>query len=201
MGSAPLRERIAQTVHPERIVERGKILRVGVTNLDDGVYEVFGPEDEHFRSALLASTTIPLTVPPVLIRGKRYVDGGVRNITPIGDALAFRPDRIIIVSTAPRNAKAGPPTKILGSWGLGYVKHAVDTVVDEGFESDFREFERLNDILSVPGNTHRKYRYVPATVIYPEASLGSGMEFRPDLHKLRFDLGYEAARKTCTSAS
>jgi NTE family protein len=195
MGSGPLRRMIAEHIDPQTIINRGVTLRIGATSLDRGEYEIFGPESPVFRDALLASTTIPLSVAPVIIDGRPFVDGGVRNVTPIGAAIKFNPDEIIIVSTEVRSESSGHYSKFLGSTGLGYVKHAIDTLMSEGFESDYREFERINELMAIEGNTHPRYRHIPCMEISPEESLGRGSVFEPSLHQKRYALGYLAARK------
>lgn len=196
MSAAPLKKMIDRLIHPDKIAKSGVDLRIGVTNLVDGRYETFGPSHKDFKLALLASTTIPLSVPPVMINGKPYVDGGVRNITPIGDAINMGAESMIIVGTQPRSERAdGVVQKIFGSRWIGYIKHSVDIVIDEGFESDYREFERINEIMAIQGNTHPKYRHIPSISIFPEESLGSGMIFDEAVHAERFNLGVEAARK------
>jgi len=56
-------------------------------SLVTGDYSFFKPQDAGFKKALLASTAIPVFWPPVDIseKYKQMVDGGVRNISPIGD--------------------------------------------------------------------------------------------------------------------
>lgn len=53
---------------------------VGVTNFDDGVPEAFSTGEIGPR--VLASCSIPIIFKPVVINGKRYVDGGVLKNMP-----------------------------------------------------------------------------------------------------------------------
>ena len=47
--------------------------------------------------AITASASIPGLLPPVIIDGESYVDGGVANNTPLSHAVEFKAERVIIL--------------------------------------------------------------------------------------------------------
>jgi NTE family protein len=79
-------------------------LKIGRVNLNSGQYKYF-INDRNLHKQILASTAIPVVWSPVEIteEGKtdQWVDGGVRNVTPLGDVIKHKPDLILIVPTSP----------------------------------------------------------------------------------------------------
>lgn len=64
----------------------GNILNVQVTCVDDmqsSVHNYITTPDFKVKSSILASMSVPLLFPPVLIYGKRYVDGGLTENIPL----------------------------------------------------------------------------------------------------------------------
>lgn len=59
--------------------------------------------------ALLASTAIPVVFPPVVVAGRRLIDGGVGSNTPITGALALGAQRILVLPTGTSCALQEPP--------------------------------------------------------------------------------------------
>ena len=61
---------------------------------------IFRSNDIGFKKAVLASTAIPIIWPPTEVPPsyKDMVDGGLRNISPLGDVLDSDPDEIIIIN-------------------------------------------------------------------------------------------------------
>jgi len=89
----PLQRIIEREVHPKKIRESRRSLRVGVVSFHDGVYQEFDPndvqDDRVFRRYVLASTAIPVNAPLPRIPSSttnseiQYADGGVSHATPV----------------------------------------------------------------------------------------------------------------------
>jgi NTE family protein len=100
----PLRRTIAALVPVERFQDLGIPLTVTVVDLDSGELVLLGSggrEDVPLHDALLATCALPIYYPPVVIAGRRYVDGGVRAVLPIDVAARFGPDLIFAVDVGP----------------------------------------------------------------------------------------------------
>lgn len=92
---APLERKIEKEIHPTKIRESKRSLRVGSVSFYDGVYHEFDPnqvlDDGEFRKYLLASTAIPVNARlprmPSPTSGLdseiQYADGGVSHATPL----------------------------------------------------------------------------------------------------------------------
>ncbi|MGC6508304.1 MAG: patatin-like phospholipase family protein [Myxococcota bacterium] len=94
---------------------------------------------------LLASAAIPLVFPPVQVGAHLYVDGGLRQNTPIHPVLYGGVDRILIVST--RTPKPiTPASNLEPSLGLIAGK-ALNALSLDPVERDARAAERINRIL------------------------------------------------------
>src|SRR5262249_34043090 len=127
LGNEPLRELIDREFELSRV---RRDLRIGTVSLQTGLYYMFrlvdgqfqqrsegGGDDEYrpvgldergFRQIILSSTAIPVIWPPEDVRSLPYlraaVDGGVRNINPVGDvldALDADNDEVVIISCSP----------------------------------------------------------------------------------------------------
>ena len=78
-------------------------LSVIVTDIDSGEQVTFGANgtDAPLVDALLATCALPVYFPPVVLNGRRCVDGGLRAVVPLELALPFRPDRVVAVDVGP----------------------------------------------------------------------------------------------------
>jgi len=99
-SNAPLQRLLRQEFEPEKIRAD---LRVGAVSLISGEYVEFRVGDPHLEQAVLASTVMPLVWEPVLVSDQHpeMVDGGVRNLTPIGDVLDSDPDEVVVINCSP----------------------------------------------------------------------------------------------------
>ncbi len=100
----PLRRTIAALVPAERFQDLGVALTITVVDLDSGELVLLGAggrDDVPLHDALLATCALPIYYPPVVIGGRRYVDGGLRAVLPIDVAARFEPDLIFAVDVGP----------------------------------------------------------------------------------------------------
>ncbi len=77
----------------------------GVTEMQTGrpVYFPKQPEFHDECTILEASSSIPMFSPPVVFRGKRYLDGGTSDPIPFQKALDDGCDRLVVVRTRDRS--------------------------------------------------------------------------------------------------
>ncbi len=177
--NTPLLELIRREVDPESI---NIPLEVGVVKLESGNYLPIRPQSPRFEELVFASTTIPVIWPPHEIGGESFVDGGLRNITPLGDVIRHHPRRIVIITTEPRDK---PPASMRPSNIIDVAQRSLAILLDETFQNDLRTFLRINRLVKQAeeaGVTLRDakghpYRFYEHLIIEPEAPLGSGLDF------------------------
>jgi NTE family protein len=104
LRGAPLRRTLARIL-PEQSFEHLRIpLRVGVADLDRGEMEVFGSmgrTDWSVAQAVYASMALPLYLPPAVVAGHTYADGGVLEVLPLGLVPPDEADLVIAVDVGP----------------------------------------------------------------------------------------------------
>lgn len=103
-NTEPLAEFLAPELNQEAIRKSGHLFRAGVLGIKSGEYRLFDfpaarKEDEvDLLQAVLASAAFPVALQPRKINGVLYVDGGVRDVTPIQAAVDAGAMDITIVS-------------------------------------------------------------------------------------------------------
>jgi NTE family protein len=99
----PLRAVIEQLVPAREFADLATPLTVSAVNLDSGQLSHFGTGEDSapLVDALLASCALPLFYPPVVLQGKRYGDGGLREVLPLSAAVHLSADLVIAIDTGP----------------------------------------------------------------------------------------------------
>ncbi|NIX59163.1 MAG: hypothetical protein GWN14_25405, partial [candidate division Zixibacteria bacterium] len=98
-NSEPLKELVYDNIFPEQIFKK---LRVGAVSIPDGKYKVWTEEDPDILEGILASSAFPGMLTPIQARGKTWLDGGLRRVTPIKDAIEEGATDIDVIMTAPK---------------------------------------------------------------------------------------------------
>jgi NTE family protein len=109
----------------ERWEELGIPLAMNAVHLETGRMEWFGAggrTDVALADAVYASCALPVFYPPAELRGKLYVDGGVGDTLPVGEAAARGADVIIAVDVGAGGIKDSQDTV---SKGMVAVHHRV----------------------------------------------------------------------------
>jgi NTE family protein len=198
-GNDPLREILQGEYEPEKLRVD---LRIGAVSLKSGEYVSFRPQDHGFDRAVLASTAIPVVWEPVFVTEEYpdMIDGGVRNVSPLGDVLDSDPDEVVIINCSPDTPpKLDRPVRNALDIGI----HALDVALNEIFVTDVREFIRINrnvkeaQMQGVPltKENGKPYKFYEYKIIQPDESLGDTMDFSKRAVLMRMDAGWEKARQ------
>lgn len=197
--NAPLRRLIEREYRRELIRTD---FRVGSVSLPEGDYKMFRPDDEGFREAILASTAIPLAWEPVdvSVQYPDMVDGGVRNISPLGDVLDSEPDEVVIINCFSEE----PPVH------RGGLKNAIDIglqtleiMLNEILVTDIHEFIRINTNVreAAAGNIMlhndkgKVFKFYDYKLIEPDEPLGDILDFSREAIEMRMEAGWEKAKQ------
>jgi NTE family protein len=198
-GNQPLWKKLKDEMEPAKIKAD---LRIGSVSLISGEYFQFTKTEPQLAKAVLASTVMPVIWTPVDISGdyRSMVDGGVRNITPVGDVLDAAPDEIVIINCGPQSETVlnKPPANVV-EIGL----RTLDILLNQVFRSDMEQFQRINGLvkeaeshglaLHNPKNG-KPLKYFECKVIEPVAPLDDTLDFSQPAIQRSIKAGWERAR-------
>lgn len=131
---------------------------------------------ENLRRVMLASSNQPIFMPPIEIHGRQYMDGGLRDISPVRVALLKKIKNIIIIDMIPEQNQA-----------------------------DAKRFKRIPDLIGrgleimskeiVEGDIDRaKKAGTKLTIIRPLENLNENpLDFDPIAMRQMLKIGYERA--------
>ena len=198
LGNGPLKRLIDEEFEPDLM---NTDVRIGAVSLMTGEYAQFRPSQPEFKDAVLASTAIPIIWAPVKLPPPNgdSGDGGVRNVSPLGDVLGDDPDEVIIINCNPR--KPEKRTKPLGNI-LDIGRRSLDIAVNEIFAGDIREFLRINrnvkEAKAAGVTLHhedgRPYKYFECKLIEPDEHLGDSLDFSQEATQKRLAAGLDKAQ-------
>ncbi|MBZ6379886.1 hypothetical protein B5C34_13735 [Pacificimonas flava] len=145
--AAPIRERIRDFHDQAALEAAGKGLSVGTVNLRTGELTYVNETTPDLAEWTIASAAVPATYQPLVdTEGDQWVDGGVRDITPLGAVLARRPKAVLVILAQNRRLGAGAgKAPYDGILDIGL--RAVSILTDEVFQNDIANAERINGLL------------------------------------------------------
>jgi NTE family protein len=126
------------------------------------------------------------------------VDGGLRNISPLGAVLETGPDRVVIINCEPkepdRHPQAFPNV-------LKLFERTMEIILSEVIQTDVEEFLRINRNVqeaskagvTLHHESGRAYKYFESIVIQPPSSLGDVLDFSAGESRRRMEIGRQAA--------
>ncbi len=153
---SPLKDKLNKQINPKDLASSGKEFRIGVVSLNTGEYISVDSQQPAVRDFILASASIPVFFPPVEIKRQLFVDGGVREITPLADAFSAlkrlrtqdsRPetDEIFIVLASPLKIKKVKSPEANNIFEI--LKRAVEILVSEIYKDDIKHAEEVNEYI------------------------------------------------------
>jgi len=219
--NTPLRKKL------ERYLDRSAInttkFLCGFVSLDTGKYHgvlhhEFASEQD-FVNGVIASTSIPMVFNPIdrirfnsnngSINSLNNVDGGIRNVSPLGDVIKLINEdpeseyKIIII-----NCNSGiPKHEDYSEKSIGAIagRSMYDIVMTEVFNNDLNQFMKINELvkqakawdneIALYNSDKRIIKEFDAVVISPspEVELGNALVVNQKLINLRLEHGYEVA--------
>jgi len=154
-------------------------------------------KEEILLKSILASCSIPLVFPPVKIGDNTYVDGGVREVIPLGFTIEnliklkeLKPGeeiQAIIISCTPLHTIKEERNYYTNL--LALLTRAYDILWHEHLLNDVNQMALYN--LLFPHNKMIKSHYVKinATLITPTRKLGDATDFTPSTLRKYFEMG------------
>ncbi len=198
-GNKPLWKMLQKELDPGQIK---KELLVGTVSLVTGEYVEFTRNSPGLAKAVLASTVMPVIWSPVNISTEYpcMADGGLRNVTPIGDVLDYDPDEIVIINcgSEKRNVLAYPPANVLE---IG--ARTLEINQNEAFRKDVENFQRINNMVKEAGahgitlhsaKSGHPIRYYDCKVVRPISPLDDMRDFSQGAIQRSMKAGWERAK-------
>ncbi|MCT2397999.1 patatin-like phospholipase family protein [Novosphingobium mangrovi (ex Huang et al. 2023)] len=213
-NARPLRKLLAGLYSPARLAASGIALRLGVVNLQSGQFQAIDETMPGIDDWVYASCAMPVYFDPLgTSDGGQWVDGGVRDVTPIGAAMKENPTGVLVIRASP------PPGSVkdedfgnLISIGL----RSVGILQAEVSRNDLANTGLINDLLAArdrmwaeltaagnsPAEVERllapldatvaRYRLVPVRMIEPTEDYSDTLEFDPAKIRRAMAAGREA---------
>lgn len=192
-SSEPLEKLIFKNIYPERIQRSDKKLIITACNQTLRRLVRFTNTFENLPLALLASASIPIAYPPVLMSGFEFVDAGVIDNVPLKPAIEEGADKIIVV-VGSHPTDPPPPIKNNLEWALWLmdIAHAHNV---------FADIELAKKINLSEDREKKGYKLIDLTLMAPPQRLDLNVT---DFHKQNvireaIKMGYEEAMRTFNS--
>lgn len=219
--TAPLRRMIKSFADDRKLRASGRRLRLGVVNLGTGSYRSIDESVPSIHNWVYASSAMPVFFDPLKTTAgdgteEQWVDGGVRNVTPLDDALELNPRGVIVVRASP------PPRPGAVRIFPNLIKiglRAVDILQSEVSANDTKNAALINDIIAAREAQARalqaagvggaaaarilrpldlqisRYRFAPIRIIEPDQEVSETLEFNPAKIRKAIDAGRAAVER------
>lgn len=195
----PIQSLVRNTISVANLIGSPVRLKVGAVNISDGEIIYAIPSDVNFIDYLLASSAIPIIMPPVYIggnKGKPYLDGGIRDIAPVSLAIKEGATEIVCISChALKLGGSSVDCENLPS----LANRVIEIMVNEIINNEISRAEFINECVPEDGTVKLSEpfagcRKVKLTVIRPSQPIEMDLE-NFDFNQVAnaIQLGYETA--------
>jgi NTE family protein len=219
--ASPLRKLLADFAKPAKLAASGIELRLGVVSLQSGEFRTIDQSVPNIADWVYASCAMPVYFDPLQTSDKQqWVDGGVRDVTPLGSALELNPSGVLVIRASP----AGKPATRKNFGGMIPIGlRAVSLLQSEVSRNDLANTSLINDMLAARDQMFRvmeaagisatrasqlvlpldkqlsNYRFAQVRVIEPEEEFSDTLEFDPAKIAKAIDAGRAAVEAQWTS--
>ena len=206
--SGPIRKKIRAYADPEKLRRGRRKLRVGVVSLATGQYVDVDERNPNIGDWVYASCAQPPFFEPLKSKdangvSEQWVDGGVRNVTPLSSAMQLRPRALLVILASPP-APVPEPGKTYGDLiaiglraaGIQGIEVAANDVGNAMLINDLiaaREAQlhklmdiglnpsQINEALAPLDTQLARYSFAPIRIIAPAAGFDAAdtLEFNP----------------------
>jgi NTE family protein len=188
-NSGPLMDWVEEETRLEDVRASGRQVRVGAVNINTEEIKLVSQKSERFSEFVYASASFPFFFRPKRIKEHEWTDGGVRNVTPLGEAIRLGADEIdvILCSVPGQGAHWDSPR-----WpsGLLYVARLIDIMSTEIVLGDLKEAGLKNQLAELG----KPYKHVKIRLQHPSESLiDSSLNFAPGEVRRMREVGYADA--------
>ena len=201
-NARPLRKLLAGLYDPARLAASGIGLRLGVVNLQSGNFRTIDENVPGIDNWVYASCAMPVYFDPLETSdGDQWVDGGVRDVTPLGAAMRENPTGVLVIRASPPPGSEEDKTfeglVPIGLRSVGILQSEVshNDLENTGLINDTllarnRMWTELSEAGNSPAEVQRllapldatvaRYRFVPVRTIEPDKNYSDTLEFDPE---------------------
>jgi len=190
-NSEPLQKWIRSGLDTEKVLASGKLLRIVAVSWDTGEARVISQDDSQLADWVIASSAFPVMLSPIRIDGQLWADGGLRSVTPLGEAIRAGATEIDVIMCSDPYAKSPFASKGKGAFP-SLTMRAIDIMSDEIMRADLKICGLKNDLAELDP----KYKKVRIRrILKPSVDLGDSLDFKQE-NVIRMEkIGYEDACK------
>lgn len=194
----PIDNLIRETVSVEVMRKSGVDFSVGAVNLNSANIVYAQAYMTNFVDYILASKAIPFAMPVQKIGLQTYVDGGLIDSAPIGQAIKKEATEIIVVGTNPENLGGA---EINSGNPIEFADRLVEIIVNNTLNNDIKVAQLTNELCPKDGSPKpdepfKGKRRVPITVIRPEVPVSIDLTgFDTSDIKRLLDAGYNQGKE------
>lgn len=190
-STAPLREFLHARLDGGRVAASGKALRVSAVSLKSGARRVWTERSgSTLCEGVLASSAMPVFFEPVKIDGEVFVDGGIRETTPLQDAIDAGADEIDVVVVDQTYLEGTFPASFTV---IDVAKRTLGAMLIEIEQADLEGAELVNRLIDAGHGAGK--RKLAVRVIRPAIPLGDSLDFSPQKIARELRQGYDEAVK------
>ena len=217
-GTAPLKRLLKNLADEERLKKSKVELRLGVVDLQSGNFRTIDQKQPGIHNWVYASCAMPVFFDPLETKAAdgargQWVDGGVRDVTPLSSALQLNPRGIIVVRASPKPGSSSQKfydnLVEIGLRAVGIQQSEVSindvsnaTLINDliaARESQFRLLEArgitgsaATALLQPWDQMLTRYRFAPIRIIEPEEEYSDTLEFNPAKIRTAIEAGRQA---------
>ena len=215
--ASPLRTLLKTFSDAKKLAASDVDLRLGVVSLQSGEFRTIDKTVKDIHNWVYASCAMPVYFDPLETSDKQqWVDGGVRDVTPLGAALDLNPTSVLIIRASPTGKS--PSDKHFGGL-IPIGLRSVNLLQSEVSRNDLANTGLINDMLAARDNLARalqtegvtgaaaqrilhpldlqlaKYRFAQVRLIEPTKEYSDTLEFNPAKIRAAMDAGRAAVEQ------
>jgi NTE family protein len=94
----PLHQLIRKHLNDEHLTQTPVKVKVGAVNIATGEIRYVSPQEPNYIEFVFASSSIPMLMPAIEIEQQLYLDGGMREVAPIRQAIEDGATEIVLIA-------------------------------------------------------------------------------------------------------
>lgn len=185
VDASPLHRMVRRYVDTNSLRASGKKFCAVAVSWGTGESRTWTERSGDVVQGILASSAYPIFFQSIPAAGMEWTDGGLRDITPLGQAIALGADKIDVIMCSPDSVAEDVPTSI---GLLKQIGRFVEIATNEIQRGDLAKAEFYNRL--VAAGIEKGKRQVSIKVLAPSEPLGSSLDFDPEKNARLMERGY-----------